>query len=217
MKTPLIRRVTSLCMFIFVLAAPLPLRAGSSTYVEPTLQMSFERIPGGSFIMGDVYGNDPYAKPPRKVTLTPFYIGTHEVTFDQYDVFCLEMKRERPSDAGFGRGNRPVINVSWQDARDFAAWLSRKAGRTFRLPSEAEWEYAARGGKTTDYWWGPTLGSGNAVCKTCNTPWDGLSTAPVDTLRPNPYGLYHVLGNVYEWVADDWQESYAGAPPTAAP
>ena len=105
-----------------------------------------------------------------------------------------------PDDNGWGRGKRPVINVSWQDAVDFATWLSKKNKRTFRLPTEAEWEYAAKAGTSTPYWWGHKLLPGMAVCNACGSDWDGKSTAPVGSTKPNPWGVYDMNGNVWEWV-----------------
>ena len=181
-------------------------------YTDPTTEMKFAFINGGSFTMGDTYGSDIYAKPPRKVTLKSFYIGVTEVTFNQYDLFCTEIKRDKPSDNGNGRNNRPVINVSYHDAIAFTKWLSEKSGQTYRLPSEAEWEYAARGGKNTPFWWGSKLGKGNANCRDCGSQWDGTSTASVGSFGANNYGIYDTVGNVYEWVLDSWYPDYKNAP-----
>lgn len=184
----------------------------AADYTEPTTGIELVKIPSGKFLMGDLYGSDQYAKPTHKVSLPEFYIGKHEVTFEQFEAFCKATKRDIPSDQGWGRGDRPVINVTHADAVAFTEWLSKQSGKTFRLPSEAEWEYAARAGKSTHFWWGMTIGEANAVCANCGTKWDNHMTAPVGSLKPNPYGVHDMYGNVYEWVTDSWHENYQGAP-----
>jgi formylglycine-generating enzyme required for sulfatase activity len=174
----------------------------------------------------------PAERPVHRVVLgRAFAIGRYEVTFAEWDA-CVAgggCRGFRPDDHGWGRGNRPVIGVSWEDAVSYAAWLSEKTGQHYRLPSEAEWEYAARGGGTgggtggtrpaaaggvsmTAYWWGEAPGRGRANCAGCGSPFDGRQTAPADAFEPNPLGLYNVHGNAAEWVADCWSASYAGAP-----
>ena len=107
----------------------------------------------------------------------------------------------------------PVHNLSWEDANQYVAWLGRKTGRHYRLPSEAEWEYAARGGTQTTYWWGNETGVAHANCSDCGGTQDHLTPAPVDTFKPNPFGIYDINGGVAEWVADCWYPNYQGAPP----
>lgn len=182
------------------------------TYTDPTTGMQFVFIPGGTFTMGDQTEKDRFAVPAHEVTVNSFYMGKYETTFAQYDQFARETKRSLPDDAGWGRGIRPVINVDWQDAVTFTAWLSKKSGKKFRLPSEAEWEYAARAGTTTRYYWGDDFGRSNANCSECGSPWDGRQTAAVGSFSPNPYGLYDMTGNVYEWNLDTRHRSYEGAP-----
>jgi formylglycine-generating enzyme required for sulfatase activity len=119
-----------------------------------------------------------------------------------------------PSDEGWGRGRRPVINVNWDDAKAYAAWVSRKTGKTYRLLSEAEREYAARAGTTTAFWWGPSISMSQV---NYDGPADGTQksrgkTVPVDSFEPNPWGLYNMNGNVSEWTEDCWHDSYRGAP-----
>jgi len=195
----------------FAVSAAAP--TAGTVFTEPTLHLDFIRIPGGRFLMGDsAHRGYAFEKPLHPVTVKEFFIGRHEVTFAAYDAFAKATGRPLPDDAGWGRGSRPVINVSWDDARAFAAWLSEKSRRTFRLPTEAEWEYAARAGTDSGYWWGNAIGSGNANCNGCGSRWDNLSTAPVGSFAPNSFGLYDMLGNVYEWVEDSGHDSYQGAP-----
>ena len=173
-------------------------------------------IPAGSFKMGDVQGGgDKDERPVRTVKFQkPFAIGRYEVTFEEYDQFAKAANRQLPDDHGYGRGRHPVISVSWQDAVEYAKWLSAQTGKRYRLPSEAEWEYAARGGKETAYWWGKDLVKGIANCGDCGSQWDGdgKQTAPVGSFKPNPFGLYDTAGNVLEWVKDCWHDNYNVAP-----
>jgi formylglycine-generating enzyme required for sulfatase activity len=114
---------------------------------------------------------------------------------------------------GFAQANNnPVICVSWDDAQAYAAWLSQSTGKTYRLPSEAEWEYAARAGTQTVRYWGDGIGGGKANCRGCDSQWDGKGTAPVGSFAPNAFGLYDMLGNVFQYTADCWNHSYQGAP-----
>ena len=171
-------------------------------------------IPAGTFRMGCVTrGNcDRDERPVHGVRVAPFELSKHEVTFAQWDV-CVEYGDcRRVSDEGWGQGERPVINVSWNDAQQYLSWLSRETGETYRLPSEAEWEYAARAGAETRYWWGNDIGRGRANCDDCGSQWDGEQTAPVGSFPPNGFGLHDVHGNVYEWVEDCWNDRYRGAP-----
>ena len=101
------------------------------------------------------------------------------------------------------------MNVSWYDAQEYVSWLSSETGRRYRLPSEAEWEYAARAGTTTAYWWGNEVGQSRTICDGCGSQWDDEMTAPVGSLGPNPWGLYDMHGNVWEWVQDCQHRSYA--------
>jgi len=105
-----------------------------------------------------------------------------------------------------------VINVSWDDAQRYVAWLSRMTGQPYRLLREAEWEYAARAGTTTAYYWGDEIGKGNANCDGCGSQWDGKQTAPIGSFAPNAFGLYDMAGNVYQWVQDCYHDDYNGAP-----
>jgi formylglycine-generating enzyme required for sulfatase activity len=152
------------------------------------------------------------------IILKPFAVGKYTVTFDEWD-WCVKEGgcKTNPSDAGWGRGNRPVINVSWNDAKEYVAWLSKKTGKSYRLLSEAEWEYAARAGTAAKYYWGDDIGKGNANCDGCGSQWDGKQTAPMGSFKPNPWGLYDMAGNVWQWVEDCWHDNYNGAPKDGSP
>jgi formylglycine-generating enzyme required for sulfatase activity len=173
-------------------------------------------VPAGQFPMGSLYTDneaDPDEQPPHLVRiLAPLAFGRTPVTLAQWDVCVGEGWCQPVADQGWGRGNRPAINVNWDDVHQFLGWLRFRTGHVYRLPSEAEFEYAARGGTTTRYWWGNTAGINNANCQDCGSEWDNRTTAPVASFPPNPFGLYDMLGNVWQWVADCWQDGYRGAP-----
>ena len=185
-------------------------------------------MPSGSFLMGSPPGEVPASANPNRPDWTEraerpqvrvefrdrFALGKYEVTFDEWDECVRRGGCEyRPPDDGWGRGDRPVIHVSRADADEYTTWLSELTGGDYRLPSEAEWEYAARAGTTTARYWGDSLGHGLAVCDGCGSRWDLKSTAPVGSFQPNPWGLHDMLGNVSEWVADCWIEDHSEAPP----
>ena len=120
--------------------------------------------------------------------------------------------RSKVDDEGWGRGRQPIMNVSWNDAREYVAWLSSQTGHTYRLLTEAEWEYAARAGSATQFSWGNEIGQERANCGGCSTQWDFVQTAPVGSFAANAFGLHEMHGNVWEWVEDCWNGSYSGAP-----
>ena len=164
-------------------------------------------VPAGSFMMGSNTG-DADEKPVHKVTIAkPFAVGKFEVTFAEWDACVADGGcNHKPGDAGWGRGKRPVINVSWDDiTKQYLPWLSRKTGKTYRLLSEAEWEYAARAGRTWREEFGDTIWKSQAQFR------EG-STVSVGSFKPNASGLYDMHGNVWEWVQDCYQSSYRGAP-----
>ena len=134
-----------------------------------------------------------------------FKMSKYEATFAQYDAYAEAAGISKPKDEGWGRGNRPVINVNWNEAVAYAKWLSEKTGKHFRLPTEQEWEYAARAGTTTDYPWGNSIGSNNANCDGCGSQWDNKKTAPVGSFRANQFGLYDMHGNVEEWTSSCYE------------
>jgi formylglycine-generating enzyme required for sulfatase activity len=168
-------------------------------------------VPDGEFKMGSA--ETIYEKPEHRVVFANrFAIGRREVTFDEWDAcFVAGACKYQPDDRGWGRGNRPVINVSWDDAKVFVTWLAQKTGRSYRLPTEAEWEYAARAGTTSAFWWGREPATGRANCADCAIPPLNRTT-PTGSFRPNGFGLYDVAGNVAEWVEDCWNDTYRGAP-----
>ena len=175
-------------------------------------------VPAGSFWMGSADDDeDGYdgERPLHRVRIAePFAMGVFEVTFAQWDA-CVAAGGcggHQPDDWDWGRGDRPVVDVSWDDAQVYVRWLSEKTGESYRLPSESEWEYAARAGTATRYWWGDEEGGGWANCDGCGSRWDDDRTAPVGSFAANPWGLHDVHGNVWEWVEDCWHGSYAGAP-----
>ena len=155
--------------------------------------------------------------PAHRVTLHSYMIGVNEVTFDDYDRFVRATGYRSPDDFGWGRGRRPVVDVSWNDAMAYANWLSKQTGRRYRLPSEAEWEYAASAGERSPFWWGYQPGEGRAVCFDCGSQWDRRSTAPAASFKPSPIGLYDTAGNAMEWVSDCYHPNYDGAPADGRP
>ncbi len=174
-------------------------------------------VPAGSFIIGSPaseQGHKSFEQPQHRVSIAKtFAVSKFELTFAQWDA-CAVHGGCAPhiGNAGFGRGRQPVINVSWSDAKRYAAWLSNMTGKPYRLLSEAEYEYAARAGTQTAYPWGNAVGIGRADCDGCGSKWDDLQTAPVGSFAPNGFGLYDMVGNVFEWVEDCLHPNYDGAP-----
>ncbi len=179
-------------------------------------------IPGGSFDMGQE--GVTYATPVHEVTVPAFAMGVYEVTWDEWDACvaaagCDNTDQDLAGgDEGWGRGSRPVINVSWDDAQAYIVWLNSTTGGGYRLPSESEWEYATRAGTITDYWFGDDIGVNQANCYAaqCGDSFTDL-TAPVHTFSANAFGLYNVHGNVWEWTEDCWHDNYSSVPPDSGP
>jgi formylglycine-generating enzyme required for sulfatase activity len=166
----------------------------------------------GPFTMGS-NSSDPTERPAHKVGLrTPFAIGKYEVTVGQWKQ-CVKANVcptvPSPDDAP---ANVPMRDVSWDEAQLYLKWLSSVAGRPYRLPTEAEWEYAARGGTTTVYWWGDQMKGGNSSCQGCGQPWNADGPPPAGSFTANPFGLHDMNGSVWEWVQDCWHSTYKGAP-----
>ena len=173
-------------------------------------------LPTGRFRMGspsDEADRNSNEGPVRTVTISQrIAMGRYEVTFADYDRFVSATGRARPGDEGWGRGRRPVINVSQEDAKAYATWLSAQTGKTYRLPSESEWEYAARAGTETAYSWGNEIGVNRANYDGSGSKWSNRKTSPVGSFEPNAFGLYDMHGNVWEWVEDCYHDNYKGAP-----
>jgi formylglycine-generating enzyme required for sulfatase activity len=164
------------------------------------------------FTMGSNH-SDPTERPAHKVALhTPFAIGKYEVTVSQWKQ-CVKANvcptLPSPDD---DPGNVPMRDVSWDEVQLYLKWLSTVSGRPYRLPTEAEWEYAARGGTTTRYWWGEQMKGGNSSCAGCGEPWKADAPPPAGSFIANPFGLYDMNGSVWEWVQDCWHNNYKGAP-----
>jgi formylglycine-generating enzyme required for sulfatase activity len=185
-------------------------------------------LQGGTFLMGDVSNRGlSYEQPVREVRIAPFAIGKFEVTWDEWDRCVAARVCPISDDEGWGRGRRPVINISWDDTQLYLAWLSHKTGKRYRLPSEAEWEYVAQAHTDTRFSWGEAETS---ACDYANVlDWSTReqhpnwfwfvgcddkfpATAPVGSFKPNPWGLYDIHGNVWEWTQDCWHSNYEGAP-----
>ncbi|MFM8342537.1 MAG: SUMF1/EgtB/PvdO family nonheme iron enzyme, partial [Methylomonas sp.] len=185
-------------------------------------------IPAGQFRMGEIdpafielvreEENDSHFGIPatRAVISEPFAMGAYETSFREYDYYVWHshqqgnLKIKFPTTGTGGRDQQPVVNVSWIEATEYAKWLSDITGQNFRLPTEAEWEYAARGGTNTVYWWGDEIGQNNANCSSCGNSWDGDGAQPIDSYRPNQFGLYNMLGNVTEWTCSIWERRFKG-------
>ncbi|QQN63218.1 SUMF1/EgtB/PvdO family nonheme iron enzyme [Bradyrhizobium diazoefficiens] len=183
--------------------SPAPTPSPSAT---PLREPEMVAIRGGSFAMGS--NDDPTERPVHQVTIKPFSIGKYPVTVQEWNE-CAAAKA--CSFTATGKDDAPVSNVSWTDAQQYVAYLSQAAKKPYRLPSEAEWEYAARGGTQSKYWWGDKLQPGMAACKDCG---DLAAEQPgkVGSFRPNPFGLYDMGGGVDQWVEDCWHRTYQGAP-----
>lgn len=173
-------------------------------------------LPMGSFTMGSPDGEGYDNERPQHLVVLDrqIAVGKFEVTWDEFYLCHLDGPCPLPDDDGFGGGRRPVTNVSWQDAQMYVDWLSLSTGQSYRLLSEAEWEYAARAGSTTTYPWGAAPGVGKANCDGCGSQWDNTSTAPVGSFEANAFGLHDMPGNVWEWVEDCFAYSYSAGQPT---
>jgi formylglycine-generating enzyme required for sulfatase activity len=215
-KTKTLNGIGVSCAFIYFCLA-LPASAASFHDCEgicPEMAV----LPPGSFMMGGKPGEEAWSalEAPRHRVTIPYAlaVAVTPITFEQWSACASDggCNGYTPGDYGFGRGDRPVVAVSWNDAQGYVAWLSAKTGRRYRLLSEAEWEYAARAGTDTAYYWGDAVGSGHAACNGCGSAFDKKSTAPVASFAPNAFGLHDMAGNVMQWTADCWTPNYDGAP-----
>jgi len=184
-------------------------------------------IPPGAFMMGArgahmtdaEIGAAMSESPPHLVTIEQgFRVARYPVTFAEFDAYCLAEGKPPPNDEGWGRDNRPVIHVSWHDAMDYIAWLNSQTGTSYRLLTEAEWEYAARARTSTPFSFGDTITAEHANYFSEISYNDGPTspgceqTMPVGSYAPNAFGLHDVHGNVWEWTQDCWNDFYKGAP-----
>ncbi len=171
-------------------------------------------LPGGSFEMGS---NEDYSeRPPHRVTLQPFALAKFEVSVAEWNVCVAAQTCSYKPPVEPSPERRPVANLSWNDASGYVRWLQEVTGKPYRLPTEAEWEYAAAAGTTTRFGWGDQPGAGMADCKGCGGPHNDRSPADSGSLKPNAWGLYDMEGGVAEWVEDCWHASYQGAPTDGA-
>lgn len=174
-------------------------------------------VPAGRFRMGAPAGDadaGEHERPQRDISIArPFALGRIEVTAAEYAACAADGGcPNRGEHAPWGGGRMPVVKVEWRDAKAYAAWLAKKTGKPYRLPSEAEWEYAARAGTTQRYVWGDRPGRNRANCEGCGSEWDGRQAAPASSFAANPFGLHDMLGNVWEWTEDCWSPSLADVP-----
>lgn len=214
-------------------SSPQPNEIFQDTLTDGSLGPEMVMIPAGTFQMGDIQGvGNNNEKPVRQVSIASFAIGRYEITNVEYVHFLNAVKRRGPigepwfvtkaedgdshiiESSGYFEvetdyENHPLTEVTWYGVTAYADWLSEQTGKPYRLPSEAEWEYAARAGSTTQYWWGNEIEANRANCQNCGDSFDG--TAPVGSFAPNSFGLYNTVGNVSEWVADIWG-GYEAAP-----
>ena len=182
--------------------------ATPATPLAPAVkEPEMKTIGGGSFTMGS--NDDATEKPTHQVAIKPFAISQFPISVRDWNE-CAAAKA--CAFAATGKDDAPVTNVSWSDAKQFVAWLAGATRKEYRLPNEAEWEYAARGGTQTKYWWGDQFQSGMANCKNCNDVAAAEQPIKVGSFKPNPFGLYDMGGGVDQWVEDCWHKNYQGAP-----
>lgn len=200
-----------------------------TNYSEKVNGIAIEMIfvEGGLFSMGCSHGQDNCNKdelPVHQVRLNNFHIGKYEVTFEQYDSFCNDTGYKKPDDNDWGRDNRPVINVNLEDALAFCEWLSKKSGKNYRLPTEAEWEYAAKGGnKSEDYLFSGSNKPNKVAwfsidsCDERDFPKILSKTHPVGGKRSNELNIHDMSGNVWEWCSDGYDRFFYGKSPVDNP
>lgn len=226
-----------LCLVCLLLCATTVGAQQQEIYVEPSTGMEFVHVEGGCFIMGSLdaeAGRFPDEGPQRQVCVDTYMLSRYEVTNAQYRQFDPAHESRSHEGKTLDADNQPVVFVSWDDARKFADWLSRRSGKHFRLPSEVEWEYAARAGSEASHFWGESekiaCSYANIGDQTAESTWDNWArwpvfgckdgftvSAPVGSFQPNAFGLYDMLGNVWEWTSDWYDESYAGLTASSSP
>jgi formylglycine-generating enzyme required for sulfatase activity len=184
-------------------ALPGPPATPTPTVREPEMNM----LRGGTFTMGS--NEDTSEKPVHQVAIKPFAISRYPISVREWNE-CAAAKA--CAFVATGNDDAPVANVSWSDVKQFVAWLAGATRKAYRLPTEAEWEYAARGGTQTRYWWGDELQAGMANCKNCMNVATAEQPIKIGSFNPNPFGLYDMGGTVDQWVEDCWHKNYQGAP-----
>jgi formylglycine-generating enzyme required for sulfatase activity/class 3 adenylate cyclase len=185
-----------------------PAPASSATPPAPAVrEPEMKTVHGGSFAMGS--NDDLTERPTHQVTVKPFAISQYPVSVRDWNE-CAVAKA--CAFTATGKDDAPITNVSWSDAKQFVTWLAGATGKPYRLPTEAEWEFAARAGTQTKYWWGDQFQSGMANCKNCNDAASAEQPVKVGSFKPNPLGLYDMGGGVDQWVEDCWHKNYQGAP-----
>jgi len=190
-----------------VVAAPISPAPPSAQQTSAIKEPEMISLRGGTFAMGS--NEDVSEKPIHQVTIKPFAIGKYPITVREWND-CAVAKACKFT--ATGKDDAPVMNISWSDAKQFVAWLADATRKPYRLPSEAEWEYAARGDTQTKYWWGDQLQPGMAGCKNCTDGAAAEQPVKVGSFKPNPFGLYDMGGGVDQWVEDCWHKTYHGAP-----
>ena len=212
-----------ICVFSLRIAAQVPdgtLKPGT-IFKDCDTCPEMVTVPKGLYVMG-LGGKNRHGPPRRIVINKTFAIGRYEVKFSEWFA-CLADKgcSYRPDDHNWGAMGRPVINITWPQAKNFTRWLSLKTGQRYRLPSEAEWEYVARAGTTTQFWWGDQPGHNMANCRDCESrtcctakkhSCCSKKTKPVGSFPVNQFGLYDTAGNVFEWTEDCWNPNHKGRP-----
>jgi formylglycine-generating enzyme required for sulfatase activity len=172
-------------------------------------------LSGGAYEMGS--GADPTERPVHRVSIAAFAIGKFEVTRGEWAACVADGRCSYKTGPDAGDDRLPMSNLSWDDASEYAQWLARLTGKPYRLPSEAEWEFAARAGTRSPYPWGARIGVANANCNGCGGPYEQSRPAAVGSFAANPWGLHDMLGGVAEWAQDCWHKSYDGAPRDGSP
>ena len=167
---------------------------------------------GGTFRMGGSGFVEADEGPRREVNVAPFIVSVYEITIADYALFARANGKPVPNPQNLDAATHPVVEVSWDDANAYTRWLSQQTGKRYRLLSESEWEYMARAGTRTSFWWGSSAGTGNAHCFDCKSDFSTGKPAKIGTYEPNPFGIYDTAGNVYEWVQDCYHPNYRGAP-----
>lgn len=222
----MIRPPALIRLALILLAAPLARAAEPLKECADCPELAV--LPAGGFQMGSPPGETgryDNEGPRHFVRVAAFALAKYPVTVAEFAVFVRQTGYaigdcDWPDGASWqspgiaSPDRQPVVCVSWNDAQAYVSWLNGKAGghgAPYRLPSEAEWEYAARAGSASARWWGEEIGRGKANCNGCGSPWDNLQIAPVGSFGPNPFGLYDMLGNVWQWTEDCWSDTYEGA------